>query len=103
MDGAGLRRIFSLSLAELGASPQTPFHFGAQFIRARLERAKPLPEKRLFEFWEDRYQGRRNREGTPSSRSKCTSSKAAATPYHPGMAAGSIRCTRAVLTITTLP
>lgn len=34
-------------------------------------------------------QGLRYRVGTRSSRSNCTSSKEAATPYHPGMDAGS--------------
>jgi hypothetical protein len=56
-----------------------------------------------FEFWGNHSQGRRNREGTLSSRSNCTSSNEAATPYHPGTAAGSIRWTRAVVTISTLP
>jgi hypothetical protein len=40
-----------------------------------------------------KIQGLRNRAGTRSSRSNCTSSKEAAIPYHPGVAAGSQRCT----------
>src|SRR5260370_26585164 len=45
-------------------------------------------------FWREigrTIQGLRKRAGTRSSRSNCTSSKEAAIPYHPGVAAGSER------------
>src|SRR5258708_8792802 len=45
----------------------------------------------------------RNREGTPSSRSNSRSSKDAAIPYQFGVAAGSARCTWAIVIMTTFP
>ncbi len=53
--------------------------------------------------WVRETYGFRKREGMRSSRSNWTSSKAAAMPYQPGMAAASVRHTCAIVAMTTLP
>src|SRR5882724_8307981 len=60
-------------------------------------------EKLVREKVADENYGFRKREGMWSSRSNWTSSKAAATPYQPGMAACSVRHTCAIVAMTTLP
>src|SRR5258707_13835721 len=74
---------------------------GVEFGESRGERGQI--EKLVREKVADENYGFRKREGMWSSRSNWTSSKAAATPYQPGMAAGSVRHICAIVAMTTLP